>query len=53
MSTFTTRPHRVTSSRSRERRRSHRLIATVIATVFAGLTLVVQAPRCGRIKLDT
>ena len=36
-----------TSSRSRERRRSHRLIATVIATVFAGLTLAVQAPVAG------
>ncbi len=35
------------SSRSRERRRSHRLIAMVIATVLAGLALAVQAPVAG------
>ena len=35
------------SSRLRERRRSHRLIATVIATVLAGLALAVQAPVAG------
>ena len=33
--------------KSHERRRSHRLIATVIATVLAGLALAAQAPVAG------
>jgi len=33
--------------KSHERRRSHRLIAAVIATVLAGLALAAQAPVAG------